>query len=331
MEAEAKELRKKQAQMEAKRVTPALDTRQNSSGRFAQDNDKENTSPFKNMADQRSKEKKTFSEAARQSPRKKITALVKSTSAKIHSSVSRRSDSVSEGDLEQGDSFYEEARKVSSLKGKQKDTKAKKSEIVEEDHQSEEEMELEEVVPKKKTSILSRAKKSGGKLAVQATRRSEEKAAVVETELETQQTPMIAIRKTKAKEQFVLAEEPIEEPSFVNATPIVKTRVKKVAATTIEEKTKGTKKRGAMVQEQVEVESSSKPISSEDGLQKKKKRRLLKPNNNVANGFLEGNVSGDLDPKLNLPLQLSPIKGDPPTATSTLGTRGGTSNRIFGR
>lgn len=328
MEAETKELKQKQAQSSARSVALEIEARKSSPVRTVRNNDKENISPVKSRADPKSKDKKVISETVRQSPRKKLTALVKSTSAKFQSSVSRTSDSITEEDLEQDNNLYKEARKVTSLKGNKKDAKSKQAETVEENSHVDE-MEVEETIPKKKTSILSRAKKSTGKMTAQSTRRSEEQARIVETELETQQTPVIAARKSKGKVQPVVAEESVEEASFVNATPIVKPKVKKVAAANLEETAKVTKKRGAIVEEQADVEDSIEPISSEDGVQKKKKRRILKQNTNIANGFLDGNVSGDLDPKLNLPLQLSPIKGAAPS--TSLGTRGGASGRIFGR
>ncbi|UZJ54013.1 hypothetical protein CBS101457_003333 [Exobasidium rhododendri] len=72
-------------------------------------------------------------------------------------------------------------------------------------------------------------------------------------------------------------------------------------------------------------------------VEKKKKRRLLKPNSNVANNFMNcnGDTSGDLNPGLNLPLQLSPIKGDPLSSSSNkksaIGSKSATAaSRVFG-
>ena len=179
----------------------------------------------------------------------------------------------------------------------------------------------------KKASILSRAKKAAPKATSKSNTHDEEQQwnepDQREISRDVQQTPMIRARKRRG-----LTEEEHDEghDSTLNATPFVPAKTTKGRA----------KKPGT---EEVSKTTSRLPVKAnpaeEPAPERKKKRRLLKQNSNVANGFLNcnGDAEGDLDPKLNLPLQLSPIKPSDQHGP-TIGGRGAAaaaSSRIFGR
>lgn len=183
----------------------------------------------------------------------------------------------------------------------------------------------------KKASILSRAKKAAPKATGKANTHDEEQQEQQqwtepdqrEISRDVQQTPMIPARKKRSHRE---EEHDEGHDSTLNATPFVPAKTTKGRA----------KKPGA------EEASKTMPLlpvntntADELAPERKKKRRLLKQNSNVANGFLNcnGDAEGDLDPKLNLPLQLSPIKPSDQHGP-TIGGRGAAaaaSNRIFGR
>jgi hypothetical protein len=311
------------------------ETQKSSPSQRIRERNKENVAPIKASAVTASKSTRTVSETLRQSPRK-ISAFVKSTSARIQSSVMRQSDGISDDEQE------EETPKVVA-KSKQVAAKVKrKASIQKDEDESEVEKEVMEAsMPKKKAGILSRAKTTTEKkvTATSSKRKSdsrEEEQRSMDLSQDVQQTPMILAKKKKGKLEIERADESLD----AEATPVVKPKSGKLAAPEpVEEATKTPVIRSKKRKEDTEGTSTSviKRVDAieeaDNGVQKKKKRRILKQNTNIANGFLNinGDGEGGLDPELNLPLQLSPLKGNAPTSSITsLGTRGA-ANRVFGR
>jgi hypothetical protein len=228
---------------------------------------------------------------------------------------------------------------------------------------------------KKKTGILKRARKAAGsvpsaKTPAESKAKDSRKAKkqAEEVDMDMLRTPLVPTKKRNTKvETLITAEEEEEEEegdgeapySDTEATPIVP--AKSATATKNKAKTKQSqtpldvgeavsktpllrkKRSGADDQEEVAVAST---LTSRDpegkvekvvAVEKKKKRRLMKQTTNIANNFMNcnGDTSGDLNPGLNLPLQLSPIKGDPSSSSNhhpTLGIRSAAAaSRLFGR
>jgi len=225
------------------------------------------------------------------------------------------------------------------------------------DDDEEEEPEL--LKPKKKTGILSRPKKTANTTTTSKERgaKKAEKSGNRQRQIDSDiiQTPMLQSKKRKGKSDFVMPADESDQEMNSIATPFLpvkataaksKAKTKKLEATSREDITI-TKtpllrnKRSSATEDDHETASpSTKAGGNKEAavvvVEKKKKRRMLKHTTNVANNFLNcnGDAEGDLDPKLNLPLQLSPLKGGDPSSSSnpTLGIRSAAAaNRLFGR
>lgn len=346
-------MKQRQPPSPVRRELPVAEMRKSSPvRRVPKSDDKENVSPSKDLSVTTSKTTRVVSETVRQSPRKKLSAFVKSTSAKFQSTVMRQSDGITDDEqdvdeLSQAEMFKEVVKPKVVTKSKQIAIKAKKT-LTEDESEGEEEAK-EVILPKKKGGILSRAKITNEKkVSVTSSKRKSdsrtEEAQMKEMEHDVQQTPMIPTKKKKSKTEIVRAVEENDESMDAEATPVVKPKSKQVTASRLVEETTKTpvirsKKRKEDVERRESIEAStsvgkrsSVVAAGEEELPKKKRKRILKQTTNITNNFLNcnGDEEGGLDPELNLPLQLSPLKGAP-TSSTTLGTRGGASNRLYGR
>jgi hypothetical protein len=341
---ETRRLKQRQLSSPVRKEVPVAARQKSSPARRMETSDKENVSPSKGQAASSSKATRVVSETVRQSPRKKLSAFVRSTSAMIHSTVRRQSDGMSQDEQENDE--YEEVvvmKKAKAVtKGKQAGLKAKRKEPVSEEllENSDEEVEKEAaVVPKKKAGILSRAKITSDKSVapISSKRKSDsrdDEAKMTEMERDVQKTPMIPAKKKKGKAEIVRAAKG-DQSLDVDATRIIKPKAKQQAAAKLFEDTTKTpmllsKKRKEDVQSGETLTDNLKSVEDEP---KKKRKRILKQSTNVATNFFNpnGDAEGALDPELNLPLQLSPCKKDQPSTSTALGSRGAAASRIFGR
>jgi hypothetical protein len=314
---------------------------------------------------------------ARQSPRKK-SALDASlaTSSSLAQAPRRRQASFSDVEESDGNDHMEEelepplqpppvALSKASIKAKASKEKRKEYISEEDEEEGEEEEEEEEYkaeIPKgkKKNGILNRAKKVPEVKNVKGKRLSkaeEEEERRRLMELDVDKTPMLLTKSKKVVKETYTQESSIEAtPILLNKTTAkIKTKQKDTKQQqqqqeTIEDFSKTPllpSKRNASGNEKGRMQDDDQRGEKEQQsgkvvvvAEKKKKRRMLKQTGNIAHRFLDcnGDAEGDLDPQLNLPLQLSPIKADsyPATTTTstTLGTKtatgAGAVNRIFG-